>query len=251
MKKLSTVLVMLVIAAAMLAAGGQKEGTADGVRKIVVASDATWPPMEYIDENKNMVGFDIDLIRAIAEHGGFEVENRNVAWDGIFAGLANGQYDAVISSVTITEERKEAMDFSEPYINAGQVLVVRKDSSAVTLADLEGKTLGAQIGTTGAFEIENAGITLKAYDELGFAMEDLVSGRIDGVVADAPTAAAFALQNEKYAAALKIVGEPFTEEHYGIAVQKGNTEVLSLINDGLAKVKAAGIDKQLETKWLR
>ena len=113
------------------------------------------------------------------------------------------------------------MDFSEPYINAGQVLVVRKDSSAVKLADLSGKSVGAQIGTTGAFEIEKARITLKSYDELGFAMEDLVSGRIEGVVADAPTAAAFALQNEKYAAALKIVGEPFTDEYYGIAVRKG------------------------------
>jgi polar amino acid transport system substrate-binding protein len=251
MKKLSALLVVLVITTTLFAAGSREEGTSGGVKKIVVASDATWPPMEYVDENKNIVGFDVDLIRAIAENGGFEVEIRNVAWDGIFAGLANGQYDAVISSVTITDERKQSMDFSEPYINAGQVLVVRKDSSAVKLADLSGKSVGAQIGTTGAFEIEKARITLKSYDELGFAMEDLVSGRIEGVVADAPTAAAFALQNEKYAAALKIVGEPFTDEYYGIAVRKGNAEVLSLINSGLAKVKAAGIDKQLESKWLR
>ncbi|MCX7882344.1 MAG: basic amino acid ABC transporter substrate-binding protein [Brevinematales bacterium] len=223
-----------------------------GGNKIVVATDATWPPMEFVDENKNIVGFDIDLIKAIAEKGGFEVEIRNTAWDGIFAGLANGSYDAVISSVTITEERKQQMDFSEPYINAGQVIVVKKGTSGTKLSDFEGRKMGGQIGTTGVMEIQkNPKIALKTYDEIGLAIEDLYLGRIDGVVVDAPTAASFVLQNPKYKNALLIVGEPFTEEYYGIAVRKGNKRVLDLINKGLAEVKKAGIDKELEKKWLR
>lgn len=223
-----------------------------GSQKIVVATDATWPPMEFIDENKNIVGFDIDLIKAIAEKAGFEVEIRNTAWDGIFAGLANGSYDVVISSVTITEERKKQMDFSEPYINAGQVIVVRKGTPGTTLNDFKGRKMGGQIGTTGVMEIQMISeINLKTYDEIGLAIEDLYLGRIDGVVVDAPTAANFVLQNPKYKDALMIVGEPFTEEYYGIAVRKGNKRLLDLINKGLAEVKKAGIDKELEKKWLR
>jgi len=123
--------------------------------KITIASDATFPPMELVDTNKNIVGFDVDLMNAAATAGGFTIEFKNTAWDGIFAGLDNGKYDAVMSSVTITDERKKTMDFSMPYINAGQILTVRADLNGVTtLADLKGKTVGAQIGTTGAFEID-------------------------------------------------------------------------------------------------
>jgi polar amino acid transport system substrate-binding protein len=209
--------------------------------------------MEYIDENKEIVGFDIDLLNLAAEEGGFEVEFQNTAWDGIFAGLANGDYDAVISSVTITDERKKTMDFSIPYINAGQVLIVQSSTTGVTeIADLQGESVGAQIGTTGSFEVEKvSGVELKTYDELGLAIEDLVNGRIGGVVADTPIAADFALQNPAYEGKLKIVGEPFTDEYYGVAVKKGNSEVLDKINAGLKKVLDAGKDEELKDKWLR
>jgi polar amino acid transport system substrate-binding protein len=220
---------------------------------IIVATDATWPPMEMVDESKNIVGFDIDLLNAAAEAGGFTVEFRNTAWDGIFAGLPAGEYDAVMSSVTITEERKETMDFSIPYINAGQILIVRSDTKGVEkLADLKGKSVGAQIGTTGSFEIEKiAGLTLRTYDEIGLAFEDLANGRIDGAVADTPVAADFALQNKNYKDKLKIVGKPFTNEFYGIAVKKGNTRVLETINAGLEKVLNTETYKKIEEKWLR
>ncbi|MCX7786725.1 MAG: basic amino acid ABC transporter substrate-binding protein [Spirochaetes bacterium] len=230
----------------------QKTISAGPKVKITVASDCTWPPMEFVNENKEIVGFDIDLIKAIAEAAGFEVEVKNTAWDGIFAGLANDSYDAVISSVTITDERKATMDFSEPYINAGQVLIVQASTQGVTkIADLKGKALGAQIGTTGAMEIQKVqGVTLKTYDELGLAIEDLVNGRIAGVVADTPIAADYVLQNKNYKGKLKIVGEPFTQEYYGIAVKKGNKKVLDLINVGLKKVKESGKIKELENKWI-
>ena len=166
-----------------------------GQLHMVIATDATWPPMEFVDENKQIVGFDIDLMQAAAKAGGFTVEFKNAAWDGIFAGLAAGKYDAVMSSVTITEDRQKAMDFSIPYINAGQVLIVKSTSRGVTtLADLKGKSVGAQIGTTGYFEIEKvSGVRPKSYDELGLAIEDLAVGRIAGVVADTPIAADYVL----------------------------------------------------------
>jgi polar amino acid transport system substrate-binding protein len=228
-------------------------GSGEDSQTIVIATDATWPPMEYVNEEKEIVGFDIDLMNLAAKEGGFKVEFRNTAWDGIFAGLAAGEYDAVMSSVTITEERKETMDFSIPYINAGQVLIVQQSTKNVTtLADMNGMQVGAQIGTTGAMEIEKApGVTLKSYDELGLAIEDLANGRIDGVVADTPIAADYVLQNEKYKSVLMIVGEPFTDELYGVAVKKGNQEVLDTINAGLKIVLDAGKDEELKDKWLR
>lgn len=256
MKRLIGVLFAALLAlgaVGVLFAGGQKETTASSVPVIKVASDCTWPPMEFVDANKQVVGYDIDLINAVAKAGGFRVEIQNTAWDGIFAGLANGDYDAVISSVTITDERKQAMDFSIPYLNAGQVLVIRADESGIaTLADLKGKSAGAQIGTTGAMEIQKVpGVHLRTYDEIGLAVEDLANGRIDGVVVDNPTAANYVLQNDNYKSRLKIVGKPFTEEYYGIAVKKGNARVLGLIDGGLKKVLASDVPAQLEAKWLR
>ncbi len=251
MKRVSALLIVLVIAGGALFAGGQAEAE-DNV--ITVATDATWPPMEFIDENQELVGFDIDLMNAAAEAAGFEVEFQNVAWDGIFAGLANGDYDAVISSVTITEERDETMDFSIPYLNAGQVLIVPVDGpdDVSELSELSGSTLGAQIGTTGAILIdETEGVELRTYDELGLAIEDLANGRIDGVVADTPIAANFALQNENYSDVLKIASVPFTEELYGVAVTEGNEEVLSRINEGFEIVLNDGTLEELQDKWLR
>jgi polar amino acid transport system substrate-binding protein len=225
---------------------------ADTPKVVTVASDATWPPMEMIDENKNLVGFDIDYMNAVAKEAGFKAVIKNTAWDGIFAGIGVGKYDAIISSVTITDKRKKAMDFSIPYVNAGQVLVVPVASSAKVIADLKGKTLGAQIGTTGAMEIKKVkGVELKSYDEIGLTFEDMAAGRIDGVVCDTPIAANYALQKDSYKGKFKIVGKPFTQEHYGIVVKKGNKALVELINKGIKAVQAKGIDKQLEKKWLQ
>jgi len=245
------------VAVALLAGipflGLAKQKAAPG-KKLVIATDATWPPMEYVDEyTKEIVGFDIDFMKAVADAGGFGVEFKSTAWDGIFAGLATDKYDAIISSVTITEERKKEMDFSKPYVNAGQLLVVQKNLKGVAaLADLKGKTAGAQIGTTGAFEIEKVkGVTLKSYDEIGLAFEDLVNGRIAAVVCDTPVAANYALQNQTYKGKLKIAGVAFTQEFYGVVVKKGNTQVLDMINAGIDKVLNTKKYDELQKKWLK
>ena len=251
MKKGIILFIVSLISVSFFMVSCSKDKTA--VKKIVVATDATWPPMEYVDENKKIVGFDIDYLTAAAKEAGFEVEFQNTAWDGIFAGLAANKYDAVCSSVTITDERKKTMDFSIPYVSIGQTIVVKKELNGLEeLSQFKGKKVGAQIGTTGAIEISKyKEITLKTYDEIGLAIEDLAKGRIDAVVCDNLIAANYALLNPKYKEVLKIVGKPFTTEEYGVAVAKGNKEVLDLINAGISKVKEKGIDKELEKKWLR
>ena len=228
-----------------------KKNETSNIKKIKVATDATWPPMEYVDENKKIVGFDIDFFEAVAKEGGFEVEFINQEWVGIFTGLVAGKYDAIISSVTILEERKQTMDFSIPYVHVGQILVVKKDSNVTELSQLEGKKVGVQINTTGAIEVQkNNKIELKQFNTIGLAMEALLNGRIDAVVCDNPTALNFVLENQKFKAALKMAGEIFTTEQYGIVVNKGQAELLELINNGIKKVQKKGIDKELEKKWL-
>ena len=216
----------------------------------MVATDATWPPFEMVDETtKEIIGFDIDLMKAIAEKGGFEVEFVNVGFDPLLAGMASCQYDAAISAITITEERKADFAFSGPYFGAGQVVVVRVDNTDITGKDsLSGKTVGAQIGTTGAIAIEDVeGATLKTYDDIGLAYQDLINGQVDAVVADDGLAKGYVTKNS---AEIKIVGDPFTDESYGIAVCKTNTDLLDKINKGLEAVKGEGLLDQLTQKWL-
>ncbi len=251
MKKIIIIMFVCCITTMVFATGTSEPADATS---IVVASDATWPPMEFLNDQKEIVGFDVDVMNEVGKRAGLSVTIQNTAWDGIFAGLVNGNYDAVISSVTITEERQKTMDFSDPYINAGQVLIVATDepASVQTLNDLAGKTVGAQLGTTGAFEIEKySNVSLQTYDELGFAIADLANGQIAGVVADTPIAADFVFQNQAYANKLKIVGVPFTEEWYGIVVQKGNQELLDKINTALAGMEADGTLASFRSKWLQ
>jgi polar amino acid transport system substrate-binding protein len=224
-------------------------------KKFTFGSDATFPPMEFVDAStKNVVGFDVDMINAIGKISGFQASVKSTAWDGIFAGLAAGDYDGVLSSVTITDERKATMDFSTPYLNAGQVIIVPKTTKNVSKpSDLSGLTVGVQISTTGDIAVAKIpGIKeKKTYDDIGLAVEDLSIGRLDAVVVDSPTAAGYVLQNDKYKAKLQIVGVPFTEEYYGVAVKKDNKELLDLINDGLAVIMKDGTLDTLKKKWLQ
>lgn len=218
--------------------------------KVTVATDATWPPFEMVDEaTKEIIGFDIDLMKAIAEKGGFEIEFVNVGFDPLLAGMASCQYDAAVSAITITEARKADFAFSDPYFSAGQVVAVRVDNADIAGKDsLAGKVVGAQIGTTGAIAVEEiAGATLKTYDDIGLAYQDLINGQVDAVIADDGLAQGYVAKNS---AEIKIVGEPFTDESYGIAVCKTNTELLQKINQGLAAVKEEGLLDQLTQKWL-
>lgn len=244
-KKVFLAAAMLLLCAG-LAFGAQK-------KQLVAAHDCTWPPMEYIDSDKNLAGYSVDYVKALSDVLGIEIVSRNVAWDGIFAGLLADRYDFVASSVTITPDRQKTMDFSAPYYEVRQAVVVPKTSEVATVEDLSGMTLGAQLGTTGFFSIEKIkGAKGRSYDEIGQAMEALYSGRIDGVVCDDPIAADFALQNPTYGAKLKIafIIPVQEDEFYGFAVRKGNKEVLDLLNKGIAELKQNGTEEQLRQKWI-
>ncbi len=236
-------LIVIVILGLLSACAQQSEDT------LVVATDATFPPFEYIDEEtKEIIGFDIDLMNAIAERAGLDITYQNVSWDPLLAGMADCQYDMAISAMTITAERAKAFSFSDPYINAGQITVVAIGNTTIGGPDdLVGATIGAQIGTTGAMEAEAIqDSAVKVYDTYELAFLDLANGQIDAVIADYPTAVAFVNQN---ADRLMVVGDVFTDENYGIAFCMGNDELISQVNAALAGLKTEGFVDELVVKW--
>jgi polar amino acid transport system substrate-binding protein len=244
-KKASLVVIsVLLITAVLLSAC-----TSSATTKVRVASDATWPPFETVDETtKQLTGFDIEMMTAIAKEAGLDIEFVNVGFDPLLAGMAQCQYDAAVSAMTITPDRQANMLFSNPYLNAGQIVTVQIANTTINSKDdLADKTVGAQIGTTGAIEVGNIpGAKLTTFDTVDLAFLALQNGQIDAVVADSPTAAGFVAQN---ADKLKMVGSVFTDENYGIAVCKTKPELLAKINEGLAAIKANGTFDALLTKY--
>lgn len=218
--------------------------------KILVGTDATYPPMESIDETGNFVGMDIDIAREIAFDLGVKAEFRNIVWDEIFDTLLNGEVDMLISAITITSERAERMAFSDPYFNAGQVIVttLNKVNEIKGTQDLAGKKLGVQIETTSEIEAQkytdpDLVIPFENYD---LAKEELLEGTIDAIIIDYPAAIGMVSGEER----LKVIGEPFTQEFYGIAVRKEEKVLLGEINKTIRRLKRENIIEEMEKKWL-
>ena len=248
MKKYAFIAIALLLLPLTLFASGATEEKSE----YVFATDATWPPFEYIDEAGNLTGFEVELVPMIGEAVGKTFVVQNIPWDTIFAGLRNGQYDGVASGVTITEERKATIDFSTPINNQGQVLIIPAEKSAEiqSIDDLpEGAKVGVQIGTTGDFALESYPVEIRRYDDIGLAIEDMLNGNLDGAVCDSLIASDFVLKNENYSSLLTVAGEPFTSEEIAIGVQKGNTELLNLINEGLQILMDNGEFDALKAKW--
>ena len=218
--------------------------------KLTVACDATWPPFEIVNEQtKELDGFGPELMRAIAARAGLDIELVNVGFDSLLAGISQCQYDMAISSITITDERKKTILFSDPYYAAGQIVTVRKDNDGVKgKDDLPGKTVGGQIGTTGIIEAGKIpGSKVKTIDEVGFAFQDVINGQLDAVIADNPVAQLYVNKNKDK---LKTVGPVFTDEYFGIAICKKNAYLVPKINAALKALKDEGFLDQLSQKWI-
>lgn len=220
--------------------------------KYKVASDCTWPPMEMLDDQKQPTGFSVEYIKEVAKEGGFDVDVQNVAWDGIFGGVATGKYDIVSSSTTITPERQKQFDFSEPYYEVTQAVVLPAGQKISSLAGLKGKKVGGQIGTTGIFVLRKAdvGADIKEYDDVGLAMQDLVGGRLDAVICDDPVAMYYVNKKPDTAGKLDLSFKSDEKEYYGFTVRKGRKYLVDKINAGIEKVRASGKDAELRQKWM-
>jgi len=223
---------------------------ASGGDVIRVATDATWPPFESIDdETKQLVGLDIELMRAIAERANFQVEFINVSFDTLLTGMARCQYDAAISAITITPDRAVDFAFSAPYFAAGQVVVVRADNQDISgHNDLSNKVVAVQFDTTGDVEAQKIeGAIVHRYDDIELAFQDLMNGQIEAVIVDNPLALGIV---GKYPDLLTTVGDAFTDENYGIAVCKTNTELVERINSALGELISEGYIDELTQTWI-
>ncbi|HJD97846.1 basic amino acid ABC transporter substrate-binding protein [Mailhella massiliensis] len=226
--------------------------SAMAAEKIIVATNPEWPPMEFLDDNKQIIGYDMDMMTAIGKEVGLEVEFRMTAWDGIFAGIAAGNYDVIASAVTITPERQKAFAFTVPYYDVQQIVVLRKGDSAENFEALKGRVLGGQIGTTGIFVAQKSGVdmTIREYDSVGLAMQDLLNSRIDAVICDSPVALYYANQKEGFADHLTVAFRTEATESFGFVVQKNRKDLVERLNKGIEAVRAKGIEAELIRKWL-
>jgi ABC-type amino acid transport substrate-binding protein len=220
--------------------------------ELVVGTDAAYPPFESVNTTTNQIeGFDIDLLNAIGAKVGFTPVYQNAPFDPIFTNLAAGQFDIVISAATITEERQKTVAFSNPYFAAGQVIVVRKGDEATikAAADLAGKTVGVQLGTTGAEAAKGImGVTVREFQTAPEAFQALANKDVDAVVNDNVVSLTIILNNPSLN--LVVSGDPFTVEYYGIAVRQECTNLLAAINKGLEEVIMDGTYAEIYRKYL-
>ena len=247
MKKMLSGLIVCLLAISAFAAGNKESSTT----QYKFAADCTWPPLEYVEDGK-IVGYEIDLINEFSALTGIKMEILNTGWDGIFAGLKNGAYDAVASGVTVTEERKNTMEFTNPILTVNQSILVKVGTEGLTdINSLNGKKVGIQVGTTGDFCLDGKTQIIKmGYDEIPLAVEDLINGNLDAVVCDSLIASDFVLANKKYQNLLVVTGTASEEiEEIAMAVTKGNRELVTLINDCLDKLEKNGKIAELKQKY--
>lgn len=223
-------------------------GDGDGKKKLIVGTDATYAPMEYMDSSGKIVGIDIDIVDAIAEAAGFEVEYRNYGWEPLFPAVSNGEVDFAVSSITITDERKETFDFSDPYFVANQLILVPEDSDITKFEDLKEKRVAVQINTTGHIVTKellgNTSSKIVAAETMPLAISEMINGNAEAAVGDNAVIIDYKANNPKVK--LKTVeDDQFEKEYYGLMVKKGNEDVLKLLNDGIQKIKDNGKLKEI------
>ena len=249
MKKIAAVIAACVFAMmSLVGCGGEKQGESSKVLK--VGSTIDFAPFEFQDEKeKEYQGFDMDLIRAIGKEMGRTVEISNIGFDGLIPALEAKNIDVIISGMTITEERKGKVAFSDPYYQSGLTMVVREDDNTIhTFKDLEGKRIAVQIGTTSANEVKKLqNVDVKEYNTPADCFMELQTGGADAVVNDRPVNDYFI--KESGAKGVKALEERLTAEDYGIAMGKDNTELQKELNAAFQKVKESGEYNKIYAKW--
>ena len=253
MKKISAV--MCVLAALMLAVAGCGSDTKQAAKEqkvIKVGTEPTFAPFEFQEKgSKEFTGFDMDLARAIGKKLGKKVEIQNMGFDALIPALNSGNIDVAAAGMSITDARKQKVNFTDPYYESGLMAVVKKDNEAIKgLDDLKGKTIAVQLGTTGAKYAETIeGAKVKTFDSSDLACLELKNGGADAVISDLPVLQYFLKQGgSQYA---KSVGTPKKGDFYGIATAKKNKDLCDKLNKALAEMKKDGEYQKIYDKWFK
>ncbi|MFT3955107.1 MAG: basic amino acid ABC transporter substrate-binding protein [Piscinibacter sp.] len=217
-----------------------------------VGTDAAYAPFESQNEKGEIVGLTVDVVTAVAQKAGIEVKFVNTPWEGIFNSLQQGDRDLLASSITITDERKQTMDFTNPYFDAYQLIAVKATSKVSKFDDLKKLKVGVQTGTTGDEVVTKQqgknSTNVKRFESTPLALKELEAGGVDAVVADNGVVINYVTNNP--GAKFKTVSDKaFAPEQYGFAVKKGNAELLEKLNKGLADIKADGSYDKIYAKY--
>ncbi|MGE7664531.1 basic amino acid ABC transporter substrate-binding protein [Ureibacillus composti] len=254
-KRLFSMMLPLLTASIILAACGTNSSTTtttsttdstsntEEVKKLVAGSESAFAPFNYMDDQGNVVGIDVDILNAMGEEVGFETEVRAVGWEPIFPQVKNGEIDLGASGITITDERKETFDFTEPYYEATQLLVVKEDSPITSAEDVKDKKISVQINSTGHMAAKDlVGETnpnILGYESVPIAIQEVLNGTTDVAIGDNAVVFEY-IKNNPEAKLKTIEDDSFEKEYYGFMVKKGNEELLKLLNEGLQKIKENG-----------
>jgi len=215
---------------------------------IIIGTNATDPPMESINKQGALVGYDIDLGYRIANEVGAKAEFKNIEWDDLFKELLNKKIDMIMASVTITDERKKIYAFSDPYINAGQVIISRKDNPITSVSALQGKKIAVQKDTTNEKEAYNhtAKNLVLVYADYNDIAKAVSLGSAEAALSDLTIAKGLISNYDN----VKITSDPFTNEYYGIVIRKEDKDLVKKVNDALTILRVNGILADLKQKWL-
>ena len=242
---------LLAVMALAAGCGGTQKDAASSAEKVLrVGTTADFAPFEFQDaDGKDYQGFDMDLIRAVGKEMGYKVEIQNLNFDGLIPSLETGNVDIVVSGMSINDERKAKVLFSEPYYQSGLTIIVKKDNTSInTFKDLTGKKVAVQIGTTSAKEVKTLGnVEVKEFNSSADTFMELKAGGVDAVVNDRPVNDYYILKSgEKDVRALD---ELLTSEDYGLAINKNNADLQKKVNDALASLKKSGEYDKIFAKW--
>ena len=244
-------------ALALGACGGQSKDAAapaaGGEKVYRVAANAEFAPFESLDSAGKVEGFDVDLMDAMAKAGNFKVEFKHQPWESLFPALNNGDVDIVMSGVTITDDRKQSMDFTDPYFEINQVVLVPKGKKIASSEDLKNlNKVGVVTGYTGDFSVSKLlgsdNPKIARFENVPLIIEELENGGLDAVVSDSAVIANYVKNNP--AKGMDFVTLPdFTTEHYGIAVRKGDEATAKMLNEALKKVRESGEYDKIYAKY--
>ncbi len=242
--------VLMVLAAALLLPGlAFAAGQMDTEDTISFAGSGGYPPFNFITEDGDVVGFDVDVAEEIASRLGKTLDYRTTAWDGIIEGLRAGRYDGILGSMGITPARQEIVDFSTPYYYSGPQLIVREDSGIEGPEDLDGSSRVALVtGTTFEDDAVNLGVRASLYEDDNQTLMELLNGRVDGVLTDR-IVGLNAINALPRGDELELVGSVLRTERMGVAVQKGNDELLDQINQALEEMRVDGTMREISERW--
>lgn len=245
MKKFISLLLaaILIIGCVSLFAGCQpKNGT------LVMGTNAAFPPYEFLDEKGDFTGIDVEIAKAIAKELDMKLEIKDMEFNSLLFAVQEDSIDIVLAGLTVSDERKEKVDFTQTYATGKQVIIVKADSAIASADDLDGKTIGTQAGTTGdIYCTDDYGQdAVKPYDNGALAIKALINGQVDCVVIDNEPAKVFVQANE----GLKILETEYVIEDYAAAISKNNPELLAKVDAAITKLKEDGTIDKILAKYI-